>query len=321
MKSHSESMRPFAVGVAGLGPRGWHLLERFSLRDDVCIASVWDASPALRQQAEQQRWTARDSPDALYLEGTVHGVAITCGVAERAELIERCLIAGKHVLTEPPVAPSAHAAARLYDLSDERGVCLWAASPRRWEDDVRAARLTVRSGRLGELRALRLTSAEWAPWAQLGRSRPVEEARTTLELIAPHMLDQLGELTAADAIHVSATPFPSEHGFLAVLQLADGAVVHLDLRRRSLAGLQTGWLLEGESAGYRGLRLYTPTTEGEIVDEPVRVEPLPGDPLIDDWLARCRRRPSGSDRARGVWQAAIYERLSTALGEAVERPA
>ena len=95
--------------------------------------------------------------------------------------------------------------------------------------------------------------------------------------------------------------------------LSDGAFVQFDLRRRSLAGLQTGWLLEGDCAGYHGLRVFTPTAEGEIVDESIRLEPLPGDPLLIEWLARCAAGASAGERDRGEWLAGVYERLSSAL--------
>jgi hypothetical protein len=171
----------------------------------------------------------------------------------------------------------------------------------------------VQSGRLGTLRALRLTSAAWAPWARVAEPAPSDDLRSTCELIAPHVLDQLGELTQAEVVRVWTQPFPAENGFLAILTLSDGAVVQIDLRRRSLTGRQTGWLLEGDAGGYRGGRIYAPTAEGEIVDEGIRLEPAPPDPMIDEWLARCAAGACASERARGERLAATYERLSAAL--------
>jgi predicted dehydrogenase len=304
-----------AIAIAGLSPRGWHLAERIGLRDDAVVAAAWDASHELRTEALAQGWPTRDSLAALLHDAAIDGVIVTARLHARADLIACCLDARKHVLAEPPVADSS--SARLYDLAEAGGVCLWAASPRRWEDDVRAARRAVESGRLGRLTALRLTSAAWAPWARVAEPAPSDDPHSTCELVAPHVLDQLAELTDEDIVRVWTQPFPSEHGFLAALTLADGAAAMIDLRRRSLTGRQTGWLLEGEAAGYRGGRIYAPTPEGEIVDEAIPLEPSRPDPLIDEWLARCALGAQGSDRARGLRLATMYERLSAALPQSL----
>lgn len=313
MKSHFATTRPFAVAVAGLGPRGWHHLERLSLRDDVRIAAAWDPSLDLCTRARQQGWSTPASLESLVHDDAIDGVIVAAALAERADVVAHCLSAGKHVLVEPPVARSASDAARLYDLAAAHSVCLSAASPRRWEDDLRAARLAVRSGRLGALRTLRLTSATWSPGMAVATSDSFQESRSTLELLAPHVLDQLAELTSSELVRVWTQPFPNEDGFLAVLALADGAVVPIDLRRRSFTGRQTGWQLEGEAGGYRGGRIYTPTADGELVDEAIRLEPAPPDPLFDDWLARCATGAGANERSRGEQLAAMYERLAAAL--------
>src|SRR5581483_2272908 len=206
---------------------------------------VWDDDPARRSLAAQQGWNASDSFSALLHLPGVGGVALMCDARDRADLVEQCLTAGKHVFTEPPIATSRDEAARLYDLAGERGLCCWSGSPRRWDNDVLAARRAIQSGRLGELRAIRFTSAEWAPWANLSDHRG-DEQRTTWDVLAPVILDQLAELTTAHVVDTFVQPFQNEDGFLALITLKGGTVVQLDLRRRSLVGLQTGWMLEGD---------------------------------------------------------------------------
>jgi len=306
----------FGIAVVGLNPRGWHLLEQLGLRDDVLVTGAWDLDDALRLKASEQGWTSPDRLDTLLEQSATKGVAIAVPLSQRADLVRRCLSLGRHVLTEPPVAVSADAARELYDVAAARGCCLWAASPRRWDDDLLAAAAAVRSSRLGSLHAIRFSSAEWAPWARVANSGPPDEPRSTLDVLAPHIVDQLAQLTTANVSNLWVQPLRAEDGFLAVLTLANGVIVQLDVRRRSLAGLQAGWMLEGLRAGYRSRRTYTPTPDGEIVDEPVRCEPMPADALLREWLQRCQSGASDTaERQRGEWVAGVCEQLLQASAD------
>ena len=80
-----------------------------------------------------------------------------------------------------------------------------------------------------------------------------------------------------------------------------------------LTGRKTGWRLEGDTGGYRDGRTFTPTAEGEIVDEAIRLEPSTPDPLLEEWIARCAQRAAASERARGERLAAVFEKLTVAL--------
>jgi predicted dehydrogenase len=306
---------PRRIAVAGLGDRGWHQLERLSLRDDVQVIGVWDAESRLCNQARDAGYPGTETLAELVQRPEVAGVVLSVDLCDREECVADCLMAGKHVLVEPPLAPSLALAARLYDLAERYDVCCWAASPRRWEGDLLAAKQALQSGRFGALHAVRYASVEWAPWAQIADPPPDEEPRSTAELLVPHVLDQLGELVATEVVDVWVRPFPVEDGLLAILTFADGAVAQLDLRRRSHVALQTGWLLEGDRGGYRGQKLITPTVEGELVDETLQPEPPPRDPLLSEWFARCERGAMLNERQRGEQLARLCERLRLASAE------
>src|SRR5581483_7871077 len=148
-------------------------------------------------------------------------------------------------------------------------------------------------------------------WANLSDHRG-DEQRTTWDVLAPVILDQLAELTTAHVVDTFVQPFQNEDGFLALITLKGGTVVQLDLRRRSLVGLQTGWMLEGDRGGYARGRIYTPTNEGEIVDEAVSCEPVSRDGILTEFMTRCSNPTPDNERHRGEWVADLFVRLRNA---------
>lgn len=86
----------------------------------------------------------RDDVDAVY-------IPLPCGL--HAEWIERCLIAGKHVLAEKPVSTDTERTAGLVKLANDRGLLLMENAMFLHHSQHAAVRSLVGDGSIGKLRS------------------------------------------------------------------------------------------------------------------------------------------------------------------------
>lgn len=312
----ARTQKPFGVAVIGLEPGGWYWCERIGLRDDASLAAVWDADPHRQRRALEQGWPLSFDLADIWSAPQVAGVIIRVPMADRAAFIGQALSAGKHVLVEPPVTTDRNTAGALYREAQRQGLCLWSASPHRWEEDLRAAKAAILSGRLGRLYFLRYQLWEWAPGA--GKISTAGDPRRDSHNPGHHLLlrvlDQLGEFLELNIRNLRVRYLPFQQGFRCEISLEEQVLVELDLRSRSLVPLPTGWLVEGEQGAYHRGRLYTMTAEGEIVDEPVLIDTLPPDVWLAEWLARCQSPARDTEAERSQKVLAVYEQFLKALG-------
>lgn len=311
----ARTPRPFGVGVIGLEPDGWYWCERIGLRDDVFLAAVWDADPLRQRWALEQGWPLSSNVADLWSAPQVSGVIILASWADRAELINQALSAGKHVLVKPPLTNGRDTADTLYREAHRQGLCLWSASPQRWDEDLHAAKAALLSGRLGKLHSLRYQLWEWAPGAGENTTAcaHLRDQHDLGDHLLLRVLDQLGELVDLNIRDLRVRSHPFQRGFTCEIILEDLVLVQIELRCRSLVHCQTGWLLEGEEGAYRSGRLYTLTSEGEIVDEPVRTDTSPPDVWLAEWLARCQSPARDTEAGRSQKLMAVYEQFQQAL--------
>lgn len=268
----------------GLDRRGWHRLEQLSLRDDWQVVAATDSLADRRATARVSLPGVVDSlPDLLAIPGLT-GVLITEPARHRSSIIDACLTAGKEVWVEPPLAMDLRQVRRLQSVAKQRRVPLHVLQPERFERDYRAALTAAESGRLGNLRAIRLTSAEWTTFAG-DQGAAVCPLVDPIEQFAPHGFDQLLGFVQGDPHWIWSRRFTGEDGFLAVMGFTSGTTVQIEIRRRSRATLNTGWVLDGELASYQQGRIISVAGDGELLDEPVTVPPCLEDPFVASLLA------------------------------------
>jgi predicted dehydrogenase len=110
------------VGVIGCGYWGPNLVRNFGDTPGARLLAACDLNDD-RLERLRARWpalvTTRDA-DALLRMADIDAVAIATPVATHFDLAMRALAAGKHVLVEKPLAPSAELAARLIDEAARR---------------------------------------------------------------------------------------------------------------------------------------------------------------------------------------------------------
>ena len=99
--------------------------------------------------------TASGSYRALLEDDSIECVYIPLPNSLHGEWARAAIEAGKHVLCEKPLTPTAEEAQSLFELAEERGVVLMEAFMFRHHPKTRKLREICRSGELGELRVVR----------------------------------------------------------------------------------------------------------------------------------------------------------------------
>ncbi len=155
-----------ALVGAGIYARDAHLPALARLREHFDLVAIYSRSQA-SAQALAQAWpesvaTTTDLP-ALLARDDVAAVDIVLPIPVQAEIVAAALAAGKHVVSEKPIAPSRAEALRLLTLHRRHPECVWMVAENwRYEEAfVRAAAL-LQAGTIG-----RPLLAHWAQYSPM----------------------------------------------------------------------------------------------------------------------------------------------------------
>lgn len=287
---------PFGVGVIGCSATSRFVCERLSLRSDLRLVATWseqrDGSvPPLVlagiEPPECRRHTS--SFDAI---NDPHVRVLFFAAGSPFESMRMAIEAAKSIVVETPFVLPVGELERLALEARSRGQVAAIFEPRRWEADFLQARAALESGRLGRLLRLRYAVHEQR---LPDETYPLGVARE----LGGHVLDQMLQLAEPNALTANEgnmpfvwCHFPLAHGyreaFVASFERADGVSAIIEVQTRSLLGFRSGWMIEGIDGAYRHGRLYTRTTDGEIVDEPLLLPPVPSDPFFDALASELR---------------------------------
>jgi predicted dehydrogenase len=153
--SFPEGAGAIAIVGCGAAARNLHLPAYAAWNVDV--AGVYDVSPDATDGIRERFPFIRrvypsyeellDDPDVVALD-------IATRPADRSPLIRRALEAGKHVLSQKPLAQDLDTARELVALADQHGVLLAVNQNGRWAPPWRAATLLIEQGVIGDVFAI-----------------------------------------------------------------------------------------------------------------------------------------------------------------------
>jgi D-xylose 1-dehydrogenase (NADP+, D-xylono-1,5-lactone-forming) len=123
--------------------------------DLIAIASR-DPDRASAYAAEHGIPASHGSYEALLEDDTIECVYVPLPNSLHGEWVRAAIEAGKHVLCEKPLTPTAAEAEALFELAEERGVVLMEAFMYRHHPKTRKLREIFASGEIGEPRVLRM---------------------------------------------------------------------------------------------------------------------------------------------------------------------
>jgi predicted dehydrogenase len=299
--------------LIGTGPPVRFLLERWMLRRDFPFVAVCDPLAADPRVTDALPF-ATDAA-ALAEDSAIDGWIVALPPGRQAELIPLALAAGKRLLVEGRLCDSVDMARNLERQGDSLLGVFHLSRP---DADFRAAQAAVASGRLGTLRTIRRTDCEYAVPAATLRSTPLPTWAEALNRVGPLLFDRLALLINERPLLVEAWPSPATAGFQARLEYPSQASAWIDVQRASLAGRQSGWIVEGAQGAYRAGRLMTLAGDGELLEEDVRSS-SDQDDVENDVLCDLRRLAgTGPERRASLRRAVETVKLLAAIQRSAE---
>lgn len=125
---------------------------------DVTIVGIWDEDPKRgRQMTETYGGTYYADLDAL-LSTDVDAVIVCSENSKHRDHVIKAAQAGKHILCEKPISTEIQDAVDMIQACQQHGVKLQVAYPVRFSPAVSRAREIVRSGKLGDILAIKGTN-------------------------------------------------------------------------------------------------------------------------------------------------------------------
>jgi len=227
--------RTVGVGVVGLGQGRSHL-GAFLALDESRVVAIVDMKPELRERVARESGILRQyaSLDQLLTDKEVELVVIATPVHLHGQHVIRALEAGKHVLSEIPMATTVDEVRRIVTLTDATGLKYQMGNQVRYAHCLQDVQRMIGRGELGEVfygegeYLHNLDEHIWRRepdhWRVTG---PVPQ--TTLLGGGPHALDTLRWLMGVEFVKASAfhaaqeTQWGTTHTTVAIFQAANGS--------------------------------------------------------------------------------------------------
>lgn len=210
------------IVVVGNGYWGKNLVRNF--HELTALAYVCDTRPEALEEA-RRRYGARSvgSLDPVLADPVVHGVAISAPAAQHYDIAKRCLLAGKDVYCEKPLALHAHEGEELARIADSRGRVLMVGHILQYHPAILELKRLINSGELGRIQYI------YSSRLNLGKMRTEENI---LWSFAPHdisailyLLDELPErVTTTGGSYVNRDIFDTT---LTTCEFGSGAKAHI----------------------------------------------------------------------------------------------
>jgi predicted dehydrogenase len=291
------------VILAGLGSMGSHWLRVLADHPDVEMAGYVETDAGRREAASLEHGLARQSlfatlEDALAASDAQAVVDVTPPSAHVA-VSGAALRAGRHVLTEKPLAPSLVAARALADLGRERGLVHMVAQNYRFSPGARTIRRLIAEGRIGRVGSVAIRFAVGGRW-QPTDFRLTMEQPLVLDMSIHHM-DLLRACLGGDPLWVQASTwspagswYRGDAAAAASFGFADGLVAAYHGNWAAVGDQTTWngtWHIEGEEGGliWERDRLYLARgqwTEGSREEVPLDAHEANGQrAVLDAFLA------------------------------------
>jgi predicted dehydrogenase len=141
------------VGVVGYGYWGPNLVRNFAASPAARVVAVADRDPLRLAAVARHHPGVNVTPlyEDLLKDPAVHAIAVATPAHSHYDLALMALKAGKHVLVEKPIAPTADLVRRLIDEADRRGLTLMVDHTFLYTPSVRKISELVRRGDIGDI--------------------------------------------------------------------------------------------------------------------------------------------------------------------------
>ena len=278
---------PIRAAVIGLGRAGWNIHVRtMQAREDFDVVAVADPDPDRQQQAKEEAGAQPfDDLDSLLKGCDAELIVVATASADHANHSITALEAGRHVLTEKPMATALGDADRMLAAAENAGKILTVHQSRRWGEDFLFIQQMLKDERLGHVFFIRSGGYgyrrrnDWQTLRKYGggllNNNGVHVVDQCVLLMESPIVDVFGDLQQI------LQPGDTEDHLKVVIRGENGRMIDLELTSACVASLPA-WTLMGT----RGT--LTVTGGGQAVLEYVR-DDLPALEAIDRPLATGRK--------------------------------
>jgi len=239
----ADQRDPVRIGIVGVGRIGRlhaHLLHR-----DVpgaIVAAVADVVPATADRVATELGLEEAGIEHLLHRDDVDAVAICTSTPTHVDLIIEAARAGKAILCEKPISLDLAAVDRAIAAVESAGVAFMVGFNRRFDPGHAAVHDAVRTGAIGDLHLLRITSRDPAPPAP----EYVAASGGIFLDMTIHDFDMARHIVGAEVVDVFARgavridPRIGAAGdvdtAVTVLTHTDGTITTIDNSRRAVGG-------------------------------------------------------------------------------------
>ena len=140
------------IGYGGMA--GYHERKIKSVKEqgyDIDVIGVYDIDPARMEVAREHGLIAYESADALLADKNVDIVLVATPNNFHCEYTVRAANAGKHVISEKPIALNSAEAKMMYDAARKNGVLFEVHQNRRWDRDFVTIKKLYEKKTLGDV--------------------------------------------------------------------------------------------------------------------------------------------------------------------------
>jgi predicted dehydrogenase len=245
--------------IAGLGWWGRSWTDVLKIHPKARIVATVDPSTEARNWSQDNLAVAHfPDLDTAFGEIAVDAVLVTTPPKLHAPALVKAVEGGKHVLVEKPLATSPEEAAKLFDIVQKSNVKVMVGQGYRFMDSATILRQALQSGKIGELRTIRILFRQYVPDI-LEQIHPLFQLQHSILMdMANHHFDLIRFVTGQEFSKATAfeyeTPgnafrYPSSAVCLLTLKNGVSAVWDGDWsRRRPRTSWEGDWEFIGSEA-------------------------------------------------------------------------
>lgn len=155
--------KPYRIGIAGLGAAGRAFVPAFRKHAGFDFTAFADPVAGVRTSAAAETGArAFEDIPTMLREADIDALYVATPTELHPEHADMAFSAGKHVLTEKPMAVSIPDAQRMVAAAERAGVVLLVGHAHGYDLPIQAMREVVSSGRLGRVRMIHtLNFTDW----------------------------------------------------------------------------------------------------------------------------------------------------------------
>ena len=197
------------IGIVGMGAAGWAFVPAIRGNSAFELAAIAEPDAAERDAVRAETGAATYSDLAAMLQGTPLDAVYVATPTELhpAHVAEACA-AGKHVLTEKPMAIRVEQAQAMIDAAARAGVMLQVGHSHSYDPPIRRMREIVASGRLGRVRMIHTWNfTDWMARPRRPAELDVAQGGGVTYRQGAHQIDMLRLIGGGLVKSVRATTF------------------------------------------------------------------------------------------------------------------